>query len=527
MAYTYRYHLKRSTIRNQTNLRQHAEQIQAIIINHYGINLKDFIVEENYFEFKLYSTVSRNSLRKMGNKLSEIGFSCGFIRKEQSFYAILYLDETNDIHIELIDSMLIDEPTGYLEKVKRYYEVNFGVQNIKQKDMENQKIDLLKSGYIDILNMCISKSDILNIPNILSILSLKEKKDLYEDRTICCLVTGYHRRYSKGNEPKKYNEKVFRVEKCFDVEYVKNKIEIEESEGLDCFEFKKIIREDDTLPMIKKQIQVSLPEVTRIDVLNELSDKHYKFRIHNVGQAQATSLAEGKNTPFVYFDYGAPCGKNSNTLVGDGFLGIQDGGTIILSHQDQDHWWGVKNNLIAYSCIWKVPKQDRKVKLTKTLSEIILNGGAVEEVGENIDIGIGKITYSGQSVIRPSRPASLTKPHETGLTLRLEVQGVKGERLNILVTGDQYYDYITPGQLGSLDILVATHHGGLYCWSVRECAPSPGTPESLIVYSYGEGNSNGHPSKKEDYEELGWLNEHHTCSDGTLEIDILLSAILK
>lgn len=52
--------------------------------------------------------------------------------------------------------------------------------------------------------------------------------------------------------------------------------------------------------------------------------------------------------------------------------------------------------------------------------------------------------------------------------MRLEVSDDNNKKINIPIAGDQDYDYQKLNTLKDLDILVACHHGGKYCWSKKE-----------------------------------------------------------
>ncbi|WP_303871390.1 hypothetical protein [Acetobacterium wieringae] len=84
--------------------------------------------------------------------------------------------------------------------------------------------------------------------------------------------------------------------------------------------------------------------------------------------------------------------------------------------------------------------------------------------------------------------------------MRIEAYDVDGKELNILIAGDRRYDYIEQAQLENIDILVASHHGGAFCWSKRGILPTAKNEEtSIIIYSCGRGNTHKHPSKVSEY----------------------------
>ncbi|MPL67827.1 hypothetical protein SDC9_13530 [bioreactor metagenome] len=147
-----------------------------------------------------------------------------------------------------------------------------------------------------------------------------------------------------------------------------------------------------------------------------------------------------------------------------------------------------------------------------------MHGGTVQLINTDIIFQGGRLTYSGVSRIDPSRPAR--DVHETGLSLRLEVHDTEGNALNILIAGDQRYDYVDHAQFQDLDILVASHHGGTYCWSVHGRVPTAKSMSSIVIYSYGRGNTYHHPNTA-DYSVANWGQNHHTSISSDYEIKIL------
>ena len=142
-------------------------------------------------------------------------------------------------------------------------------------------------------------------------------------------------------------------------------------------------------------------------------------------------------------------------------------------------------------------------------------------INSDLLLPCGKLTCGGQSKINPLRTANHV--HETGLTLRIQARDGQGEDLIILVAGDQQYDYVEKNQLDNLDILVASHHGGKFCWSTKGVIPTAKkSMNSVVIYSYGLNNTYGHPSKLAEYKNANWLKEHHTCKKGEFEITIFL-----
>lgn len=52
--------------------------------------------------------------------------------------------------------------------------------------------------------------------------------------------------------------------------------------------------------------------------------------------------------------------------------------------------------------------------------------------------------------------------------------------------------------------------------------PTAGGKDSLVIYSYGDGNTYYHPIMDGHYTSHGWLREHHTAISGDYEETIQL-----
>ncbi len=131
---------------------------------------------------------------------------------------------------------------------------------------------------------------------------------------------------------------------------------------------------------IKNELNLHISKAEIIKVLNKNltggKDK-YVFRVHNVGQALATSLSYENKPPFLYFDYGMPYGKNSSTRPPVVNMPTNPGVSIILSHVDKDHWFRVADDINAFQCHWYIPDQmtetDTKKQAVREAKRYILN----------------------------------------------------------------------------------------------------------------------------------------------------------
>lgn len=524
MAYSYRYQLKDRKMREQFDLTAYDEEIRDVLRNLFGENLKDAFVEEKQFEFRLYMSVSKAALQRMGRELKWVLPVYGFSRMEQKLYALVYLpqdeaechEQEGVVHIELIDSMILDRPELFLQRSKAFAFKTMELEGRAIIDAEGAD-DIIKNYYIDVLDAYVAYQ---SLPAV-----LKSK-----NAVSCFEVTGHHRRYSgekravfdreQGGE-----QKIF-LEKCYDAGYVEHR---EAINGLvpdwencsDIFNIRLSKERIDLVQKIEKALALILMSVNSIPALNTMKPgKKYTFRVHNVGQALATSIACEGCDPFLYFDYGMPFGKNAKTRPSSVDTPMGQEPAIILSHVDKDHWFRIADKIDAYKCHWFLPEQSKRINLRHKLAEIIMYGGTVNLIKNDIYFPYGNLTCGGISRINPSRRAATV--HETGLTLR--IQGtVDGQDCNILVAGDQEYDYIEQPQLDDLDILVASHHGGGFSWSKKDAPPTARKGGlSTVIYSYGAGNTYNHPTKCQEYRKSKWANEYHVCNSGDYLISILL-----
>lgn len=555
MAYIYRYQINKKDLREKINLTKNNEDVKIIkqvLETLFKDNIKDIEVKDKYFEFKLYNSVENKELRLMGRKLAKkLSFKCGFRRMKQKFYIFVYpYDENGITHIEFLDKSDIDEILEYnikdlnlkrlekeepypgiLNRIENYYMVNY---------VEKYSIDIIRdirfqiALYIDVLTTSIYKNEItFNITN-------KEKIGYF-------VLEGFHKKVSEEyylNKLNNYNE-IF-----FDHKNQRNDV-------LKITKLKEIKNQLKVINKIEQLFDYSIKTVKKIEALNTFKkNDEIKLTVHNVGQGMAISISKNEEDVF-YFDFGMSEGKNFDNLPQNITANIEKGKTIILSHIHRDHWFRVKEDKNAYKCKWYIPKQDINRELNNIFAKIIASGGEVNFLENSIDFEGGSIIYENNvtSKHKPGRKAS--NKHENGICIKLkckkicnedeaviflnvvidsEVKNItikdietnlEEEKVDILLTGDQRYDYIEDKYLKDIDILVASHHGGSYSWSTRKnvCEELPinlSGENSIIIYSYGKNNTYGHPSTVKQYKDKGWVKEHRTAEDGDYQIDLII-----
>lgn len=513
MAYIYRYQLRDKNLRAITDLVDYKNDIDLVIRNLFLDNLKDVRVSENFFEFKLYESVEKVYLQRMGKNLKHINksnqkHSKGFSRMKQEFYALAYPNEDNNqlTYIEFIDVLDIDNIDKFSKRAKEYtikYIEN--KENIhKDRIIEDSKLQNIF--YLDILTSLTDEN----------IVFLNEKLT-----DICCYkISGYHRVLDKDNlnniDKKKLSYYLnFENDKCH-------------NNWLKIMKYKKV--EENILERIKSKIDFYIKESDKVDVLSDInSNDKVLFTVHNVGQGLATSLSKN-GEKFLYFDFGMSEGENHYTKPHNITASIDKKSTIIFSHIHRDHWYRITEEPNSFECNWYIPDQDKNISFSNKCANVIIEGGSVQILKKEVAFKGGILLCGGVSKHNSSRRTK--HKHETGICLRLECKDENLNELNILIAGDQRYDYIDDKYLQNINILVASHHGGEYSWSSRKLVKndiptSKSCDESTIIYSYGLGgasqpNTHNHPSKISDYEAQGWRNSHHTATSGDYEINLII-----
>lgn len=522
MAFIYRYEVRNKRLRKELDLQKFDQQIISVIQKLFEYRLKDTRITQNFFEFKLYESVKNTLLREMGKKLSFVFNGLeeknnGFVRMKQEFYAIVYPNEyenRNKYYVELIDSKDINESTRIEKQAQKY------IMNSKTKDDKNElnkHLDISektkKAFYIDVLSSDINiKED--------NIITYERKEKIYFK------VSGYHVKKNNNESNLELNNNFIEITNFFDVGYLEkindSSKERSEKDKLKIIKYKKICDKEEIKKI--KDLDCTINEVNNIKELDDIvKNKNLIFTIHNVGQGLATSIGNEKEK-LIYFDFGMGYNaeeKNNPKII---TANISPNRIIILSHIHMDHWYRLLYEINAFKCNWYIPNQDRKKVFNHKCAEVIAKGGSVNIIKNEINFSVGTILLNGKSNIKPTRGPS--HEHENGISIRLEVKDEFGNDKNILISGDQRYDYMKAKYKKDLDILVASHHGGTYTWSNRKNAfkdiPIPRSEDSIIVYSYGNNNEYEHPSKESDYSKIGWKIDKKTPINGDFSIKLKL-----
>lgn len=240
-----------------------------------------------------------------------------------------------------------------------------------------------------------------------------------------------------------------------------------------------------------------------IDRLNQA----VHINVYNVGQGSLNAVCDVNQIPLLYFDMGGGFAWNRHTYPKSLKLCWTKAKVIILSHWDLDHletarravhsgWSDFKNK------IWIAPEQPLSPTYAKLASHIASTGKLMLWPNNKIrSVAIGNVEL-----------AKCQGPHKNHSGIALIVNSTfKSNRT--LHPGDSAYKYLRAKIRKKLSGLVATHHGAEFS---DNNFPVPLATDGKIVYSYGSGNTYGHPKKNAEiaHASHGWIKRKDTSLVG-------------
>jgi len=489
MAIIYRYEIVSRTIREIINLKEYETDIINSIKDSFNRELKDCTVYEKYYEFKLYRSLSNSEKREFGKKILnecinlKYAFELQntktyFRRMKQSYYA--FFDNENN-ETELIDAVDFKNMESLLTKSKLYLSgLNIGQKNSTFNDSSALQISL----YMDTFSLKLSDAD---------------EREIYNRKKHASHVLLLEGNYSSHQ----YNEGSIIID-----EYELNTKFRQSQEG---FSLKKIsVVDENKINEIQKALEVNIEvfkSKTNPNKINKkiFNKKKINFEVYNVGQALCSSLSGSDFSEVIFFDFGASGEITEHSTIE---RLISRYPPIFLSHIHRDHWNGINLFKEAFKCHWYIPDQDMKIQFKKKYAEIILSGGKVQIIKNDIALGCGKIVaFLGSNRV---------EKHETGNILHVRLNDKNNDLKNILVAGDQVYSNIDKEYKEDLDVLIASHHGGTYSKTTRQnYTEIPFANENaVVVYSANNTPKYFHPSYTDDYKKRQWITEHRTYIDG-------------
>ncbi|GEM_PF-2423694 len=525
MAFIYRYQIQNKEVRKRTNLKEYEDIVIESIKKYYENRIKDCRVERNFFEYRLIYKASNDELRKVSKMIlkkcpilkseiitnnSRINGVKYFERIRQKYYAFVERDEDEKpSKFHLIDYDDFNEIDSFSEVAKKRFN-EYCLRH--QKKITNENIDIFSKAlaipfYMDVFTINLNNSYFF-------------EQDIGENNLV--LIEGYQREYNTGYQREKEN--IQKIISYLDVENLMESGETYDDENLmDGFNISKCLKiiDGEEIKKVDKAITIEFPEAGSVKNFDNKNYKNIDFSVHNVGQALATSLSEIGKPPFLFFDFGVSEGRNAFNRPTIRDIDLSEKPSIVISHVHRDHWYGLTIFTESFYCDWYIPHQYKEPLFLKRCAEILANGGSVSYIDSPIMSAFGTI-FKGSKLSNYDPTRAAKQKHENGLGMKLKLFSEKvNSDVNVLIPGDQNFDYIPRSYLSDIDVLVASHHGGKYSWSTRQDVflDIPyNYNNGQIIYSYGFNNTHSHPSSILDYEERDWVRRHDTIKDSTFKL---------
>lgn len=242
----------------------------------------------------------------------------------------------------------------------------------------------------------------------------------------------------------------------------------------------------------------------------------------DVGQANAVALCNVERSqqrpravwPSLYVDTGLPIQSQLHTASMPITLCFDRSPNVILTHWHDDH-------VSAYRCVpagslsgldvdWIVPDGGVTVHQKAIVTSIIGNGRKVYRFAAGQTLTAGLHSHHTITLVRGNG----SQPNTHGIVAQVTQVpqvGTAPPYRSWLIAGDCDYRYMPPGLLtADLAAVVVPHHGGNLKGSGSSGAPAASmtSPYKRLVYSFGHGNSYGHPTAAcySAHHLSGWLH---------------------
>lgn len=248
-------------------------------------------------------------------------------------------------------------------------------------------------------------------------------------------------------------------------------------------------------PNAKQAIARALSSVTGIKTL----------RVRDVGQASFSSLCDEQGKALLHYDVGAPISFNGHTFPRTFNIDPTEKPAVILSHWDWDHLHAAFLCPHLMDCSWIVPDQKLGPGAAR-LARILAKKGRllVHPTGKATVFPSGEVAHASGT------QASL---NDAGLTVWATLESGR----SVLLTGDADYQYLAHPNVGSVNYLVATHHGARFA-SGSAAIPVPVPNFETLLLSFGRRNvyRHPHPDALNLHTLAGWKKQISTASSGAL-----------
>lgn len=234
--------------------------------------------------------------------------------------------------------------------------------------------------------------------------------------------------------------------------------------------------------------------------------------ILNVGQGNAARV-DLSGLPLFYFDVGGGIFQNRHTYRLIRRFHSAPFTTIILSHWDMDHFFSAlhSTNADLLSRNWLAPGPIPARPTHSMLALKIQQFGNLKLWPSNVRSLVS--TFGSIVIGRSNGPVS--NRNASGIVMSVPLECNEKMR-RVLLTGDAEYRYIPTAFLQDVDAVIAPHHGGRITGRVFQSRR--GGKNSAHVFSYGRGNSFGHPhiNALVGHQNAGWGVRYDT-PDGDVE----------
>lgn len=246
-------------------------------------------------------------------------------------------------------------------------------------------------------------------------------------------------------------------------------------------------------------------------------------RVHNVGQGNAISVVARKNNKervLLFNDFGGmgrahPCYPDYDVTELKTLLPVRlpeqtAYPTVVMSHWDKDHYYSAtKLEKVQQKCRWLGPRQAVGGQCVRFVNSLTTTGDKTGTLNVDLWANDKKGTANGRQFkvgdldvyVYIERCTDETKDRNLdGLMIAIIDETAKCGNW-ILLPGDAPYQKCQTLKdkkfpQGDLKGLVAYHHGAESHWTNKtpDCLPAD-CSQTTLVFSYGAGNSYGHPRK--------------------------------
>ncbi len=227
--------------------------------------------------------------------------------------------------------------------------------------------------------------------------------------------------------------------------------------------------------------------------------------VYDVGQGNCIGLCDSSGRVRTYFDFGGGAGTHAKTFspLLKNFC-FTNSPPIILSHWDHDHWSSWSRDRRALTHEWIAPRQLLTAQHTALLAHIAAAGGKAWFLPPGFSP-----TRFGQIHLELCNGSNR---NNSGIALTLS-EIANGTGRQILMPGDADYRWIGSFTGGTPYLsVVAPHHGAKLTSSTLP--GHSGASPARLVYSYGQGNSYGHPhpQTRQDHDALRWRDPAYSST---------------